>query len=97
MPTKEDFRQLIEDVKSTCRAEIQALQTNFKHLSDRVEMAEEEIQETKIAVHHTQLQGADYRMMLRDMQHHVEDLDNRGQRNNIHIRGLPESEGPEDL
>lgn len=39
MPTKEDFRQLIEDV----------------------EMAEEEIQENKLAVHRTQLQGAEHR------------------------------------
>lgn len=35
--------------------------------------------------------------MLRNMQRHVEHLDNRGHRNNIRIRGLPESEGPEEL
>lgn len=35
--------------------------------------------------------------MLRDMQRHLEDLDNRNRRNNIRIRGLPESSGPEDL
>lgn len=36
--------------------------------------------------------------MLRDMQHHVEDLDNKGQRNNnIRVRGLSETEDPEDL
>lgn len=97
IPTKEDFRQLIEDVKSTCRTEIQVLQTGLKHLADRMEMAEEEIQETKLAVHRTQLQGADHREMLRDMQRHVEDLDNRGRRNNIRVRGIPEAEGPEDL
>lgn len=60
-------------------------------------MMEEEIQETKLAVYRTQLQGTDHRMLLRDMQRHVEDLNNRGSRNNNRIRGLPESEGPEDL
>lgn len=55
IPTKENFKQLIEDVKSTSRAEIQTLHANFKHFADRVEMAEEEIQETKLAVHCTQL------------------------------------------
>lgn len=67
IPTKEDFKQLIEDVKSTCRTEIQALPTDHKHLADRVEVAEEEIQETKLAVHRTQLQGGDHRLLLRDM------------------------------
>lgn len=97
IPTKEDFKQLIADVKSTCRTEIQVLQTGLKHLADRMEMAEEEIQETKLAVHRTQLQGADHKVMLRDMQRHIEDLDNRGRRNNIRVRGIPESEGAEDL
>ncbi|XP_077327569.1 uncharacterized protein LOC143962118 [Lithobates pipiens] len=68
-----------------------------RHLADRVEMAEEEIQETKIAIHKTQTQGADHRALLRDMQRHVEDLDNRGRRHNIRVRGIPEAEGPEDL
>lgn len=75
MPTKEDFRQLIEDV----------------------EMAEEEIQENKLAVHRTQLQGAEHRSLIRDMQRHIEDLDNRGRRNNIRVRVIPEPEGNEDL
>lgn len=97
MPTKHDFRQLIEDVKSTCYSEIQALQSDLKHLVDRVEMVEEEIQETKLAVHRTQLQGADHRSLLRDMQRHIEDLNNRGRRNNIRVRGVPELEGPEDI
>lgn len=60
-------------------------------------MAEEKIQETKLAVHRTQLQGADHRIMLRDTQRHVEDLDNMGRRNNIRVRGIPETEGAEDL
>lgn len=34
---------------------------------------------------------------LRDTRRHLEDLDNRGRRNNIRIRGLPEAEGSEDL
>lgn len=83
MPTKEDFRQLIEDVKSTCRSEIQVLQSDLKHLADRVEMAKEEIQETKLAVHRAQPQGVDHCTLLRDMQRHLEDLDNRDRRNNI--------------
>lgn len=55
-------------------------------------MAEEEIQETKLAVHRAQLQGTDHRTLLRNMQRHVEDLDNRGRRNNIRVRGVPETE-----
>lgn len=97
MPTKEDFKQLIADVKCTCRSEIQMLQSGLKHLADRVEMAKEEIQETKLAVHRTQLQGADHRNLLRDMQRHIEDLDNRGCRNNISVKEVPETESPEDI
>lgn len=64
--------------------------SDLKHLVDRVEMSEEEIQETKLAVHHTQLQGSEHSLLLRDMQCHVKDLDNRGRRDNIRVRGLPE-------
>lgn len=35
--------------------------------------------------------------MFRDMQHHLEDLDNRNRHNNIKGRGLPGASGPEDL
>lgn len=34
---------------------------------------------------------------LRETLRHLEDLDNRGRRNNIRVRGLPEAEGQEDL
>lgn len=78
IPTKADFQQLIEEVKSMCHTEIQAIQLDLNYFADRVEMAEEEIQETKLAVHHTQIQGADPRIPLRNMQHHVKDLNNRG-------------------
>lgn len=57
-------------------------------------MAEEKLQETKVAVHCTQLQGADHRILLRDIQRHVEALDNRGP---IRVQGLSELEGSEDL
>ena len=50
-----------------------------------------------MAVHRTQLQGSEHRLMLRDMQRHLEDLDNRGRRNNIRVRGLPEADEAEDL
>lgn len=58
---------------------------------------DEDLQATKFTVHRVQSQQTDDCYMLRDMQHHLEDLDNRNRRNNIRVRGLPESSRPEDL
>lgn len=36
-------------------------------------------------------------LAMRDMNRYLEDLDNKGRRNNIRVRGLPEASGDENL
>ncbi|KAG8549111.1 hypothetical protein GDO81_022666 [Engystomops pustulosus] len=35
--------------------------------------------------------------LMRDMSRHLEDLDNRGRRNNLRVCGVPEPKGPKDV
>lgn len=79
------------------RSEINMLYTDLHHLSTRVPSLEEEVGDTKheLSQNHTSL--ASQASTLQDFQRHLEDLDNRGRRNNIRVRGLPEACEAEDL
>lgn len=86
-----DLRAIAADIKDTLSAAISELRLDIHALSDRVHEVE------KVADRHdTVLRRATHRidihtLQLRDMQRHVEDLDNRGRRHNLRIRGMPES------
>lgn len=97
IPTKEDFRVLISEVKDTCRAEIASIRQDLQHVSNRVEGLEEAHDSTRAYIaqlHRTIVAQSEF---MGDMHNHVEDLDNRGRRNNIRVRGLPEATQAEDL
>ncbi|XP_018408440.1 PREDICTED: contactin-5, partial [Nanorana parkeri] len=97
IPTKRDFRLLIQEVRDTCKTEIQVLHKDFQQLTQRVEDIDGEVQTTKQDIYRLQSQSVAQAAIIRDLQRHVEDLDNRGRRNNIRIKGLPEATGTEDL
>lgn len=52
MPTKQDFRMLIQEVRDTCRSEIYMLRTDLHHLSAKVASIEEETYDTKMEISH---------------------------------------------
>lgn len=97
MPTKQGFRMLIQEVRDTCRSEIGMLRTDLQHLSTKVTPLEEDACDTKQELSQIHARLASQASILRDFQRHLEDLDNRGRRNNIRVRGLPEATQEEDL
>ena len=97
MPTKHDFRMLIQEVRETCRSEINMLRTDFHHLSTRVTSIADDVDDAKQEISHIHARLASQATTLRDFHRHLEDLDNRGRRNNIRVRGLPEATQDEDL
>lgn len=97
MPTKQDFRMLIQEVRDTSRTEISMLRTDLHQLSTKVASLEEETCDTKIELSQIHDRLTSQASTLRNFQRHLEDLDNRGRRNNIRVRGLPEATQEEDL
>lgn len=97
MPTKQDFCMLIQEVRETCRSEINMLWTDLHHLSTRVSSLEEDSGDIKHEISHIHSQLTSQASTLWDFHRHLEDLDKRGRRNNIRIRGLPEATQDEDL
>lgn len=80
----------IQEVRDTCRTEISMLRTDLHQLSTKVASLEEETCYTKIELSQIHERLTSQASNLRDFQRHLEDLDNRGRRNNIRVRGLPE-------
>lgn len=97
LPTKEDFKVLVAEVKEACKVEIAAVRQDLRHVSERVDSLETEHDLTRRYISQLQTHVSSQEALLQDTQLHIEDLDNRGRRNNIRVRGLPEAEGAEDL
>uniref|UniRef100_A0A8C5Q4L2 Uncharacterized protein n=1 Tax=Leptobrachium leishanense TaxID=445787 RepID=A0A8C5Q4L2_9ANUR len=92
LPTREDLTAATTDLRASLLTELRALRTDISGLQTRLHKAEvtQEQQHTVLTAHSTTLdtQQSALQMMAR----HLEDVENRGRRNNIRIRGLPELE-----
>lgn len=92
-----DLRAIANDIKDTLSAAIAELRVDIHTLNDRVLEVEK-----VTAKHDTVLRKATrkidtHTMQLRETQRRIEDLDNRGRRHNLRIRGLPEAIDAEQL
>lgn len=97
IPTKADFQALITEVRDACKSEICALRTDIQQMSQRMSDMDDERSVIKQNVHEVQTKYSVHANVIRDLQRQIEDLDNRGRRNNIRIKGLPKPDGVEDL
>ncbi|CAH2276010.1 Hypothetical predicted protein [Pelobates cultripes] len=96
MLTKADKTALVQEMRAAIREEIQEVRSDLNALEQRVTELEADClqasQHSQAADNATSRQGT----VLLDLRRQVEDLDNRGRRNNIRVRGLAEQAG-EDL
>ncbi|CAH2303268.1 Hypothetical predicted protein [Pelobates cultripes] len=96
MFTNRDKAAMVAELRVAIREEILEVRRDLTALEQRVTELESEnlqaIQHSQAAHHATARQGS----VLLDLRRQVEDLDNRGRRNNIRVRGLPEADN-EDL
>lgn len=96
-PSLNDLRSVAADIKNTLTAAITDLRIDIQAITGRV-MAVEKI----TASHSTELRKNHllidtHTRQLRDMNRHLEDLDNRSRRHNLRLRGLTESVDTEHL
>lgn len=90
-PSLNDLCTVETDIKDSLFAAIMDLRHKIQAIAERVQAVEKKAahQQTGITkIHHT---VDTHTLQLRDLQRHVEDLDNRGRRHNLRVRGLPES------
>lgn len=91
IPTKQDMEGYIQRLEMVYKAEIQALTANLSQVSDKVQRLDGEV--ATVSTHQT----AQDRVIAQNTQHiHMlfaiaEDHENRNRRNNLRIRGVPES------
>ncbi|CAH2284097.1 Hypothetical predicted protein [Pelobates cultripes] len=96
MFTKSDKAAMVSMLRAAIREEFLEVRRDLTALEQRVSELENEnlqaIQHSQAADHATARQGS----VLLELHRQVEDLDNRGRRNNSRVRGLPEADN-EDL
>lgn len=78
-------------IKETLGAAISELRADIHSLTGRVQEVENITAHQESAIRELYCKSDTHTLQLRDMQRHLEDLDNRGRRHNLQIRGLPET------
>ncbi|CAH2324092.1 Hypothetical predicted protein [Pelobates cultripes] len=92
MMTRKDKGEMVAELRAIIREEIAAVRTDLTALEQRVDRLEEERIQSQQHRQAAELATTRQGNILLDLRRQVEDLDNRGRRNNIRVRGLPESE-----
>lgn len=87
----QDLRTIAEDIKDTLSAAISELRLDIRALSDRVLTVERVTERHDVTIRKAANRIDSHTLQMRDMQRHLEDLDNRGRHHNLRVRGLPEA------
>ncbi|CAH2221760.1 Hypothetical predicted protein [Pelobates cultripes] len=94
--TKSDLQAITTAIQETLRTEIAGIRTELTSQAGRITAVEEASEALTARVAATDTAVAHQGEMLLSVRRHLEDVDNRGRRCNIRVRGVPETEGPED-
>lgn len=85
------LRTVATDIKDTLSAAIADLRIDIRAIADRVQTVEKTTVQHDTVLHRVTRNMDNQTLQLRDLQRHLEDLENRGCRHNLRVRGLPES------
>ncbi|CAH2319313.1 Hypothetical predicted protein [Pelobates cultripes] len=97
MVTKDDLRGLSETLYAAIHTEVTALRADLVAQDSRLQHLENTTQAHTAEAEASNLAITRQGNMLLTLRRHTEDLDNRGRRSNIRVRGIPESAGEEDV
>lgn len=86
-----DLRSVATHIKDTLAAAISELRLEVRSLHDRVARMETAVGDHDIVLQRTTRKVDDHMLQLREINRHLKDLDNRGRRHNLRVRGLPKS------
>uniref|UniRef100_A0A803JMB6 L1 transposable element RRM domain-containing protein n=1 Tax=Xenopus tropicalis TaxID=8364 RepID=A0A803JMB6_XENTR len=97
LPSKSDIKEMLHEVTATLKEELQDIRRDLITLAGRAEDLEQKqskLIKNQKSMHATILT---HNNLLTELQRQLEDQENRGRRNNIRIRGLPEAVKKEDI
>lgn len=97
LPSLFDLERFAMDIKSTVTAAITDIKTDIQAVAHRIDNVEQTTQTHAAAIRQVQRTYDTQLSQLFELHRHVEDLDNRGRRHNIRVRGVPESTDPGSL
>lgn len=90
-PSLSDLHFVAADIKETLSAAIADLKLDIRAVTTRVNDIEKTTAQQTAALRHINHKVNIHTTFLRDLYRHTEDLENRSRRNNLRVRGLPES------
>ncbi|CAH2306742.1 Hypothetical predicted protein [Pelobates cultripes] len=93
MLTRSDKAAMVAELRAAIREEVMAVRRDLAVLEQRVDSLEEDRLQTSHRLQSADLAASRQGIIILDLRRQVEDLDNRGRRNNIRVGGMPESEG----
>lgn len=93
----DDLRSVASDIKNTLSAAISDLRADIQAIALRVEEVETTQARHDVSLCQVQQLTESHAMHLREINRHMEDLDNRGRCRNLRVRGIPESIDPSHL
>ncbi|CAH2299288.1 Hypothetical predicted protein [Pelobates cultripes] len=93
LPSKTDLAAMFQRLEDSFSEKLQAVSADVQQLGNRVQALEEENEtaDRRWAECHTTQET--HSVAIRNLQRRLEDVDNRGRRNNLMVKGIPE--GPD--
>lgn len=92
-----DLEKVASDIKSTVTAAIADLKSDMQAIAHRIDTVEQTTVTHAAAIRQVQSAYDSQLSQMFELHRHVEDLDNRGRRHNIRVRGIPESIDPNSI
>lgn len=89
-----EMTTIASDIKTSLFAAIIELRSGLQSMSTKLEGAGEQRDRAIKELQHSSLTHQNHLLAI---QQKLEELDNRGRRNNIRVRGVPETIPPEDI
>lgn len=93
-PSLFDLEKVASDIKNTVTAAIADLKSDLQAMTHRIDDVEQTTVTHAAAIRQVQHTYDAQLSHMYDLHRHIEDLDNRGRRHNIRVRGVPESTDP---
>lgn len=97
LPSKQDMQILATELKASWQQDLQVVQTDISTLQDRMQTMEDSHASLQTQVASIQSASATRDVLHRSLITQLDDQENRSRRNNVRLRGVPESIRPQDL
>uniref|UniRef100_A0A8C5WHQ8 Uncharacterized protein n=1 Tax=Leptobrachium leishanense TaxID=445787 RepID=A0A8C5WHQ8_9ANUR len=90
LPTREDLENMLQKLETSFTTRLESVGADIKHVGSRVQVLEEERELLEDRLLHLETGMMAHNIHLQRLHRTLDDQDNRGRRNNLRIRGLPE-------